>query len=283
MKPHSTPAFAAAREIASRFVAARLQATALPGFPGPIPDTLEAAYACQDAAIESWPDEVAGWKVGRIVPPWSTRFAADRLVGPIFRRSVVTARAGHSTAMPLFAGGFAAVEAEFVIRLGSDAPPDKTAWTLAEAAALVAELCVGIESAGSPLATINDLGPAVVVADFGNNAGLIVGPAIPNWAARSLDSLGSETFVNRRSVGKGSAASVPGGPLSALAFTLTRCAERGLPLKAGQLISTGATTGIHAVRVGDESRVFFTDVGEILCRAVPARPAGAQPRRAADA
>lgn len=274
MKSHPTPAYSPARDTASRFVAARLEGRALPGFPGPIPDTLSVAYACQDAAIALWPDDVAGWKVGRIVPPWSARFEPDRLVGPIFGRAVVQARAGERAAMPVFEGGFAAVEAEFVLRLGIDAPAGKTAWTVDEAATLVAAMHVGIELAGSPLATVNDLGPAVVVADFGNNAGLIVGPSVPNWRTRNLDSLTSETFVNERSVGKGSAASVPGGPLSALAFTLTRCAQRGLPLKAGQWISTGATTGIHVVRAGDEARVVFTEVGELLCHLVPATPTG---------
>jgi 2-keto-4-pentenoate hydratase len=278
MKPHPTSAFSPARDTASRFVAARLQATALPRFPGPVPDTLAAAYACQDAAIALWPDEVAGWKVGRIVPPWSTRFESDRLVGPIFRRAVVQVRPGQSAEMPVFEGGFAAVEAEFVLRLGSDAPDGKTAWTVDEAATLVAALHVGIELAGSPLATVNDLGPAVVVADFGNNAGLIVGPSIANWSAHSLDSLSSETFVNGRAVGQGSAASVPGGPLSALVFTLARCAERGLPLKAGQWISTGATTGIHVVHAGDNARIVFAEAGELLCHAMPARPAGVAAR-----
>ena len=131
---------------------------------------------------------------------------------------------------------------------------------------------VGIETASSPLATINELGPTVVVSDFGNNAGLIVGPEIPNWNEFSYDQLTSETFVDDRRVGVGGAASIPGGPLAALAFALGRCARRGLPLKAGQLISTGATTGIHDIRIGQSARVVFRDVGEIRCHAVRATP-----------
>ncbi len=265
-------------QIAQGFVSARLAATALPGFPGTIPDSLEAAYACQDAAIALWPDEVAGWKVGRIVAPWLARFTTERLVGPVFREAVQVARPGETLTMPVFDGGFAAVEAELVFRLGASAPPGKTQWTEDEAATLVEALHVGIETAGSPLAPINDLGPAVVVADFGNNAGLMVGPAIPGWRRRSLDSLASETHVNGCSVGKGSAACVPGGPLAALVFTLTRCAERGMPLKAGHYVSTGATTGIHAVRPGDSAHVVFRDIGELRCLAVPAKPSEARAR-----
>jgi 2-keto-4-pentenoate hydratase len=214
---------------------------------------------------------VQGWKVGRILEPWLSRFGEDRLVGPIFAASVQTAR-GAVVEFPVFDGGFAAVEAEFIVRLGADAPVAKTNWTAAEAGGWVAALHVGIETAGSPLATINALGPAVVVSDFGNNAGLIVGAEIPNWRQFAPDQLGSETFVEGKRVGTGTAASLPGGPLAGLAFALNRCARRGLPLQAGQFVSTGATTGIHDIRIGQSARVVFSGVAEIECRAVRARP-----------
>ena len=260
------------RAIAGRFVQARLAATALAEFPGQIPKTLAEAYACQDAAITRWPDRVQGWKVGRILEPWFARFGVDRLVGPIFAGAVQTARYGEVVEFPVFEGGFAAVEAEFIVRLGADAPADKATWTAAEVHALVAGMHVGIETAGSPLATINDLGPAVIVSDFGNNAGLIVGPEVPHWRDFTSDRLASETFVKGRSVGKGTAASLPGGPLAGLAFALNCGATRGLPLKAGQFVSTGATTGVHNIRIGEDAKAVFAGVAEIKCRAVRARP-----------
>lgn len=261
-----------ARDLATQFVRARLAGVSVPAFPGDIPTSLDAAYACQDAAIAMWPDDVQGWKVGRIGEPWLSRLGEDRLVGPIFTRAVHLARGGVQVVeFPVFDGGFAAVEAEFIARLGVDAPAGKTDWTAADVGELVAALHVGIETAGSPLATINELGSAVVVSDFGNNAGLIVGPEIPKWRETAPDRLPSETFIEGRSVGKGSAASVPGGPLAALAFALNRCARRGLPLKAGQLVSTGATTGIHDIRIGQSSRVVFEGIAEIHCRAARAR------------
>jgi 2-keto-4-pentenoate hydratase len=260
-----------ARDVATRFVRARLAGVSLPAFPGDIPTSLDAAYACQDAAIALWPDSVQGWKVGRISEPWLGRLGEDRLVGPIFARAVQTVRGAEVVEFPVFDGGFAAVEAEFIVRLGMDAPAGKTSWSAESAGELVGALHVGIETAGSPLATINELGSAVVVSDFGNNAGLIVGPEIPKWRSTSPDRLLSETFVDGLSVGKGSATSVPGGPLAALAFALNRCARRGLSLKAGQLVSTGATSGIHDIRVGQRARVVFDGIAELHCRAVRAR------------
>ena len=255
------------RDIAQRFVQARLGAAALPDYPGPLPATLADAYAVQEAAIELWPDEIAGWKVGRIATPdLQARFGADRLAGPIFSRNVVSA--GEVDGWPIIPGGFGAVEAEFVFRLGEDTPADKTRWSYADVEALEGDLHIGVEIAGSPLSTINALGPAVVVSDFGNNAGLIVGAAIPDWRAR-LMGLTCETFVDGVSVGVGGAASIPGGPLEAVRFLAEVCARRGRPLRAGQLVSTGAATGIHDVTPGQRARVAFDD-GLIECVMVPA-------------
>jgi 2-keto-4-pentenoate hydratase len=154
--------------------------------------------------------------------------------------------------------------------LGEDAPAAKTRWNPEEAAALVSSLHVGVETAGSPLSSINDLGPLAIVSDFGNNSGVIVGPLVPSWLGRPLHSIPSETFIEGVSVGRGSAASVPGDPLAALAFALTRCARLGRPLKGGDLISTGATTGVHQIREGQSARLSFGEFGDIHCRAVRA-------------
>jgi 2-keto-4-pentenoate hydratase len=263
--------------VAEQFVRARLDGEALLDFPGPIPTTLNTAYAYQDRAIALWPDNVAGWKVGRIGPPWLARVGEDRLVGPIFRRGIRLAPPGALIDFPAFKGGFAAIEAEFVFRLAADAEPDKTHWTAEEAGQLVSTLHVGIETAGSPLAAINELGPTVVVSDFGNNAGLLLGPAISDWRNRPLEALTCETWIEERCVGQGGALSLPGGPLAAVAFALGRCARRGLPLKAGYVVSTGAATGIHDIRIGQSARVCFAGVGELTCRAVPAAQGPARP------
>jgi 2-keto-4-pentenoate hydratase len=266
------------RAIAEQFVRARLRAEALSAFPNGVPNSLDAAYETQDCAIALWPDRVAGWKVGKIEPPWSERLGEDRLVGPIFEQGIRDSAAGRTVDFPVFERGFAAVEAEFVFRLVRGAPPDKVTWTVEEAAQLDCALHVGIETAGSPLAVINDLGPLVVVCDFGNNAGLLLGPEIADWRGRPLASLTCEAFIEGRSVGRGGVLSLPGGPLAALAFALRRCAERGHPLAAGDLVSTGATTGIHEIRSGEQVRVRFDGVAELRCRAVAASTnAGASP------
>lgn len=258
--------------VARSFTEARRAARALNAYPGDRPRTLAEAYAVQDAAIGLWPDEIVGWKIGRIPDPWVERLGAGRLAGPIFGRDLLMAGEAP-TDFQVIPGGFAAVEAEYVFRLGARAPAGKIDWSLDEAAEMVGSLLVGVEPAGSPLADINDYGPCVVVSDFGNNSGLILGPEVADWRDR-LASLTCETWVEDRRVGHGGAMSIPGGPLEALRFLLELQAKRGRPLRAGDLVSTGAATGIHDILPGQSARIVFDGVGEIRCRAVARKAEG---------
>ncbi len=265
-------AVAARTDVARRFVDARLGARALPGYPGEVPASMAEAYAVQELAIGLYPDAIVGWKVGRIPLQLQAQLGDERLAGPTFRRFLRMPAGGETVALGAIPGGFAAVEAEFVYRIGTDAPAEKTQWTAAEALDVVAALHIGVEFAGSPLKTINDLGSAVVASDFGNNAALIVGPEIEGWRARADETLPCETWIDGRQVGVGTAASVPGGPAPALAFLLGHCAARGRPLKAGMYVTTGAATGIHEISAGQSARISFGEHGEIFCMAEDARP-----------
>lgn len=257
--------------IARQLIGARLAARALADFPLALPRDLEQAYRCQDEAIRCWPTPVAGWKVGYIAPERREPAGDPRLVGPIFTGRIVEAGADE-VEFGVIAGGFAAVEAEYVFRLARDLAPLARAWTAEEAAAEVAALHVGVELAGSPLAQINVLGPVAVVADCGNNAGLLLGPAIPNWQDEAMDELACSTWIDGELVGRGGAATLAGGPLAALAFALSRNARCGRTLAAGTLITTGAATGIHDIVAGQRAVVDFGRQGRIRCRAVPAQP-----------
>ncbi|MET0808181.1 MAG: 2-keto-4-pentenoate hydratase [Pseudoxanthomonas sp.] len=259
--------------IAKHFVEAREQGVSLSDFPGTIPHDLIAAYEVQDLAIAQWPDRLVGWKVGFIAAPKRDDSGDDRLLGPIFSAGVLEA-SGHSVAFPVFPGGFAAVEAEYVLRLLADAPRDKTSWTPEEAGELPASLHMGVEIASSPLATINVLGPRVVVSDFGNNNGLILGAEIVDWHSIPEDQLTCQTFIEDVLVGSGGATTLPGGLRAAFAFALSRSARRGRPLKAGDLIATGNATGIHDIVPGQSARISFTGFGDITGQARAALPTG---------
>lgn len=258
--------------IARQFVDARLAARALPGFPGPLPVDLAAGYRVQEAAIGLWPEPIVGWKVGRIPADLQAELRAERVMGPVFAGHLWQADPATPTPLAVIAGGFAAVEAEYIYRLGRDAPAAKLAWTPEEALDYIDELLVGVELAGSPLATINVLGPRIVASDFGNNAGLVLGGVVPGWRQHPDRIPPCQTYIDGQLVGQGSPEAIPGGPPSSLAFLLSACAARGRPLKAGQFVTTGAATGIHDIEAGQTARITFGDLEEIRCVAIPAVP-----------
>ena len=258
-----------AATIAGRFLAARREAGGLAAYPGDLPVTLESAYAIQDAAIAAWGKRVAGWKVGRVQPPFAERFGADRLAGPIFN---VRSADGAEPEMPVFANGFAAGEAEFLLRVGATPPPGQARFTLDEAAALIDEVHVGIEVASSPLEPINRIGPVAVISDFGNNNGLVIGPAVEGWRDRGFESWEVTTSIDGVEAGTGRASAFPDGAIGAARFLFELMAKRGIALEPGQWISSGAVTGVHVARAGQRVEADFGGRYRVACRLKAAEP-----------
>ena len=223
---------------------------------------MAAGYAVQDAAIGLWQDNIAGWKVGLVPPAEQARLGTNRLSGPIFSRKV-TRSGAVPTHLAAIQGGFAAIEVELVAAIGVDAEPGKTQWTVEEAAAMVGSWYLGVEFAASPLATINDLGATVVISDFGNNNGLIVGQRLDAALLSDPSKLQCRASIDGREVGQASAAAIPGGPVEAVRFLLGHLAARGRPLRAGQWVSTGAVTGVHQILPGQNGSAELIGRGRI--------------------
>jgi 2-keto-4-pentenoate hydratase len=253
-----------AGEIAGRFLSARRAAAGLDDYPGEFPDTLEEAYTIQDAAIGAWGRPVIGWKVGRVLPPLSERFGTDRLAGPIFMSKPASAL-GSGPEMPAFAEGFAAGEAEFLLRIGTTPPAGKSSFTLEEAADLIDAVNVGIEVASSPLGAINALGPIAVISDFGNNNGLVIGREIENWRSSGFEEWLVATRIDGAEIGTGRASAFPDGAIGSARFLFELMAKRGIALQPGQWISSGAVTGVHDAKPGQSVEALFGEGYSVSC------------------
>jgi len=251
------------RLAADALVRSRLAGGSCADFPGGVPGTLDHAYAIQREAIALWPDAIAGWKVGRLSAELAARYGVERFIGPVFARDVRRSCAGEVAEFAMFEGGSAAFEAEFMVWAGLD-----------PAGRIVPErLTTGIEVASSPVATLPALGSLASVADLGNNAGQIVGEAVPIALFGQAEALSCETRIDGGPPVRRTAASLPGGIVAAFGFAVEQAARLGHPLRPGQFVSTGAVTGMHPVRPGMECQADFGDFGAIACRVVPRRPA----------
>lgn len=254
------------RAIARAFVDARRALSPLSVYPGEPPVTLAEAYAIQDAALGLWTDAVGGWKVGRINAPLDRVLGDNRLSGPVFASRIFEAGAGPA-AMPVISGGFAAGEAEFMIRLGPDIGASAALpRTDEETLACIDEVRIGIEIAASPYAGINRDGPCVTISDHGNNQGLVLGAAVPadKWA--KLTEIEIVSSIDGHEVGRASARGMLDGPLGAVRFLLTNLFQRRIEPQQGWWISSGAVTGVHEMAAGQTFRAEFDGLGGVACR-----------------
>lgn len=237
------------------------------------PTTLAEAYAGQAAAIRAWSERVAGWKVGRIADPAGLGVEDDRFVGPIFVSSVQTAQSARDVmAFDVVEGGEAALEVELVVRLTQDIAPQDV-YAPQDVLALIDQIHLAIEIAGSPAPNLNARSPLLSIAAFGNNLGLILGPAIS--AQTDLDAIVCEALIDGQVVGMGGVGKIPGGVATALAFAINKTNTLGRPLHRGALISTGALTGIHPVSAGQRLTARFHGLGEIQALTCPLAPSSA--------
>lgn len=257
--------FSAAEDIARAFVAARRDRHALATYPGPAPETMDQAYQVQDAALRRDGRTVGGWKLGKINPPHLERLGANRLAGPIFTDQIVTADGDAAIEMPVFRDGFAAAEAEFLLRIGTAPAPGKDDYTIATATPLIDAVHAGIEVASSPYPRINADGPPVTASDYGNNNGLVIGDAIARWQDEDVNMWRVELRINGAIIGDARATDMLDGPFGAAAFLFNLAARRGIALTAGQWISSGAVTGVHPVAIGDTVEARFDDRYPVIC------------------
>lgn len=234
--------------ISERLLQARRSVARLPQFPADVPPTLAEAYAIQHTSLKAWDDTVVGWKVGGLGPELASKLGAAKLTGPIFAKTVVHTDGKTSVDMPVYPG-FAAVESEFVFLLGDSAAQDR--------------LFIGIEVASSPLVDINDIGPTAVVCDFGNNAGLLVGPEVADWQTKTLPAMAVTTTIDGHVVGQRQFENPVSDALVSLAFLREHAAHYGIDLPAGTFVSSGAITGVHEAEAGAQATADFGVFGQV--------------------
>ena len=250
--------------ISNALLEARKTRTALSAFPGDLPTTLDGAYAIQMRSVGLFGDEVVGWKVGGIAPEFAKQFGATKLGGPIFKTTVKTVKEGETIEMPAYPGGFAAVEAEYVCKLGE--LPDRDV-TIDDIPDLVDAVYIGVEIASSPMPMINDLGPMSIISDFGNNAGMVIGPEIPKHTDFSQYEV--SVVIDGQLAGAKPSGSGEAGPFGSVMFLINHLRKIRYNLPKGDYISTGAVSGVHSTEIGSHSKVKFDGLGEFFIDLVP--------------
>ena len=220
--------------------------------------TLEHAYAIQDAlraALEQRGERAIGWKLGATSP------AGQAVMGLKEPASGFLLPGRYASDAEVPVSGFAdlRVEAEVAFRMRAKlAGPGVTAATarLAVESAVPALELLDFMFSGKPSA-----------ADFIANS--VIGKAIvlgsPLVPIQGLDLAREEVVYehNGEVIGTYTAAEVMGNPLNALAWLANHLAERGLALKPGDVVMSGAISKMLRPKPGDTIRAGFSSLGTV--------------------
>ncbi|MAB94333.1 MAG: hypothetical protein CL593_13480 [Alteromonas sp.] len=258
------------RQLSDTLFNARTTGKALPEFPGKLPATLEQAYAVQDLSIAASDDNVVGWKVGMVIPELREQMKSERIMGPVFKN--VAHFIGHSHGdneyieLPVYTDGFIAVEAELMIEINREITPGSID-TSADLSHLIRHVYTAVEIASSPVKDLNDYGPTAIIADFGNNHGMVVGAPIEDWQSK-IATIETKCFINDELINSAPANNVLNGPMAAFSYLIDQASKRNITLPKGTMVCSGAITGVHETLVGSTSTVDFGEAGKINMKLV---------------
>lgn len=219
--------------------------------------TDEEAYRVQDNVFaELWPGaRPAGWKAGGPsdkVTPTAAPIPPERVL-----RSPANVQAGSLHMV--------GVEAEVAFRLARDLPLRSRPYSDRSVAAAVGEALVAIELCGSRLAGWRETSGLWKLADFQTNSALIVGSGVKAWQKIDFVAQECEFTVGDRTV-KATGAHPFGNPFRLIPWLVKHAAKRGHGLRAGDVVTTGAWTGLVEARAGDTVKARFPGIGEATVR-----------------
>lgn len=220
-------------------------------------------YAIQ-AEIETQSDQpLFGWKIA------ATSEAGQRHInvsGPMAGRILA------ETVLPV--GGTAAMagnamrvaEPEFAFRLGEDLLPRATPYAVGEVLAAVDTLHPAIEIPDSRFSDFVSAGEAQLIADNACAHLFVLGaPTTADWRSRNLVderpriTLRGETFI-------GHGRNVLGDPLIALAWLINELRALVVPVRAGQVVTTGTCHPPLPIASSDVMEADFGDLGQVSVR-----------------
>jgi 2-keto-4-pentenoate hydratase len=142
--------------------------------------------------------------------------------------------------------------------LGADLPSADT--TPEQVAAAVATVHAAIEIVDSRIADWK-ITFADTVADNGSSAFFVLADEGKPLPGLDLWSAGMVMQINGETVSLGAGAAALGHPLNAAAWLARTLAERGEPLKAGDVLLAGALGPMVAINPGDRVEAFVGGIG----------------------
>jgi len=225
-------------ETAARFILDAHQARApfcnLPEAIGP--RTLDEAYDAQEALhslLAGRYGEAGGVKIATTTKVMQELMGIDR---PSF--GVIFTNRMHSSPANLKLQDFISlkIECELAVRLGDDLAVSAAGYTAATISPLVESTMPAFELVEDRRADYSNTSALSLIGDNCWNAGVVLGRAVPYTPGFELHGLAGSLSINAQVQRHGRTEE----PLAAVAWVANMAAERGRPLRKGQIVMTGS-------------------------------------------
>ncbi len=218
-------------------------------------------YAAQAllSGLSGWP--ALGWKIA------ATSSAGQKHIGvdaPLAGRLLEGKLHESGAELPAAHLYMAVVEAEFVFRLAEDLPARGRDYTAQDVAAAVAALHLGIEVPDSRFEDFTIVGAPQLIADNACSEYFVLGAAAPeSWREIDLAAHHVALAINGATAAVGAGAKVLGEPRRALAWLANDRITHGVPLGAGEIVTTGTCIVPAAIVAGDHVVADFGALGRV--------------------
>ncbi len=211
------------------------------------------AYAVQDATLASL-GPIGGWKVGAKGP------LAEPACAPLPTSGLLASGARLAGAPWRMRG----VEVEVALRLGRDLDAAVDHLTPEELAAAVDAVLPVIEVVEPRLADWEGSDPLAQLADLQSHGALVLGAA-STFSPAQLDLRTLQADLSF--TGQVAASTLGGNPAAdvwrLLGWLAQHCAQRGQPLRAGQIVTTGSCTGMLFAPEGALVQAELAGIGRV--------------------
>lgn len=225
--------------------------------------SLEQAYAAQQQwqrlSIERG-DRIAGYKLGLSNPAAQAAMGLD---GPLQGVLMANAQypAGSTLAYTDFIAPRAEIEVAMVFAQDLTDPELGRSQLLAALHAVVPALEICDSAIAGWPKTLFD-----AVADNLSSGGYLLGTPQCEPAKIDASALTARLEINGEQIAEGKASSAMGDPIEACLWLVRDRLRQGVSIKAGDIILTGALTGLHPIAPGDHLVLRMGELGEVSCR-----------------
>ena len=241
----------------------RLGGRRLPALPDACrPIGEEAAYAVQfslrETLIQSGCGDLAGYKIGA-----TSRVMQDYLDIHNPCGGGVLANGVHGSPAEVRHDSYVqpGVECEIAVRLAADLPAEAAPFSPEQVTEAIGACMAAIEIVDDRYIDWRSLDTPTLIADDFFQAGIVLGPAEPEWRRLDLAALTGTMAINGQERGRGLGGDVLGHPFTALTWLANQLAAHGVGLRSGHVVLTGSVVATQWVAKADHVRVNVEGLG----------------------